>query len=164
LLPAIRAVCTIVSAILVLQPVAVLAQARNQSSLSATVTVNFTPGHPVNRFIPRRALGAAWMVMLKEKRGASFLRQYSGDAFGRTPAPNLPFEKELAGEAWHWNPNAAGAIRPSDRVTGPPIATRPPIDVCYGYRLPRRGNTIDQANDDGYSRIDDGDRESFLEE
>lgn len=127
------------------------------------VNVNVDTSTPANRFIPAHALGAG----------------VDGHEFGETQRQLSPanikamrsaglksltyrLRTELAGEAWHWNPRGRWS-EPAQRQgywTSDSKATAP-IRVSYGYRLPRRGNTIDQANDDGYSRIDDGDTATF---
>jgi len=129
---------------------------------AAAVTITIHAANPVNTFVPDRTFGAGI-------DGREF-----GDARRTFTAHNLEamqsagfslltyrLRTELGIEAWHWNP--AGTWSDPDRKQGYwTSATSPgPLPESFGYRLPHRGSTTDQANNDGYSRIDDGDRGTY---
>jgi hypothetical protein len=128
-----------------------------------SVSLIIASDQPVNRIIPSEAAGAGvdghergqCATMLSPKN----MREMLSAGLG---ALTYRLRTELAGEVWHWNPR--GKWSDPQHECGYWVSddwSDAPINVSYGYRLPRRGNTIDQANDDGYSRIDDGDQNSF---
>ena len=127
--------------------------------VSAIVSVD----HAVNRVIPTEALGAGVDGHEKGECTQMFTDKNINEMLSAGLGPlTYRLRTELGGEVWHWNPRGtwSDAVHncgywTSDNSLGEPI------EVSYGYRLPRRGNTIDQANDDGYSRIADGDQNSF---
>ena len=135
--------------------------AKDEPSFIAAAVVE--TDHCVNKCIPKRTLGGGvdghergeCAQMLSDKNINEMLSAGLGPLTYR-------LRTELAGEVWHWNPRGSwsdeshqcGYWTSSSSITNP-------INLSYGYRLPRRGNTIDQANDDSYSRITDGDENSF---
>ena len=146
---------------------AALASTLAPSSLGAekplVVSAIVSADHAVNRVIPTEALGAGVDGHEKGECTQMFTDKNINEMLSAGLGPlTYRLRTELGGEVWHWNPRGmwSDAVHncgywTSDNSLGEPI------EVSYGYRLPRRGNTIDQANDDGYSRIADGDQNSF---
>src|ERR1700758_5338809 len=133
-------------------------------SIAQTITVDATPGHEVNRFIPRDALGStvdrvpsnATDVFFRPDQIAKVLEAGWGVISYRQ-------NTDLFVEAWHWNPKGKWSD-PAGKgyFVGSSTPTSAMIRHSYGYQLPHRGFTRNGGTEfDGYSRLDDGDLNTY---
>ncbi|MBU1376364.1 MAG: discoidin domain-containing protein [Alphaproteobacteria bacterium] len=142
---------------------AVAVLAAGEAGAAGRVAIDLSPAGLRNTFRPEQALGAgidgAWRGgadRLLTPRNVKAMR--SADLRPLT----YRLRTELGIAAWHWNPAGAwsdparqqGYWTSSDRLGAP-------IRNSWGYDLPRRGDTMDQANNTGWSRLDDGDLDTF---
>jgi len=121
--------------------------------------------HPRGSFDPREALGGGldghWQGETEKMLSPESVREMLEVGLGPV---SIRLRSELAVEAWHWNPKGTWSDQKHRQgywlsEVKPDLAL--PILLSYGYKLPRRGNTLDEANDDGYSMLDDGDPSTF---
>lgn len=144
-------------------PAAAVAQVNASQQLTPPIVVTILGNRPLHTFRPEQSWGAA-LDGHDYSRTATVYTPTNLAAMrsARLGSISYRLRSELAIEAWHWNPAGtwSDAARHQGYWTSSATATKP-ILISYGYRLPRRGRTLDDANNDSYSRIDDGDTTSF---
>ena len=134
------------------------------SAFAQTVTVEATPGHEVNRFRPLYALGSTVDRVPSNATDVFFrpdqIKKVLSAGWG---VITYRQNTDLFVQAWHWNPKGTWSD-PAGKgyFTGDANPTSEMIRHSYGYSLPHRGFTRNGGSEfDGYSRLDDGDAESY---
>ena len=133
------------------------------SPVSASGELRVVPGIVLSVFRPAEAFGVAIDGGTATETGALFDPENAPDiraAHFRNVSYRL--RTELAGEVWHWS--SYGSWSDPDHQQGYWVGDPTKDDNhkwSFGYRLPRRGNSRDEADDDDFSRIDDGDIKTF---
>ena len=129
-----------------------------------TVTVDATPSHVVNRFRPLYALGSTVDRVPSNATDVFFrpdqIQKVISAGWG---VISYRQNTDLFVQTWHWNPKGTWSD-PAGKgyFTGSSTPTSEMIRHSYGYSLPHRGFTRNGGTEfDGYSRLDDGDVETF---
>ncbi len=140
-----------------------LAAALNATPVPDRVVVDLSGARPANVFRPDEAFGGGLDGMSRDEVKPTYT-PHNVAAMRQAGLRKISYRlrTELGNEAWHWNPegtwsdpaHSQGYWTSSDKPGAP-------ILISNGYDLPRRGMTNDQANNNGYSRLDDGDAATF---
>jgi hypothetical protein len=129
-----------------------------------TITIDATPSHVAKTFSPRRAFGmtvdripiGTTDVFFRPDQIKRILEAGWGPASYRQ-------NTELFVQAWHWNPKGTWSD-PAGKgyFVGDANPTSEMVRHSYGYQLPHRGVTRNSGSEfDGYSRLDDGDLNTY---
>jgi hypothetical protein len=134
------------------------------AATSQTVTVDATPSHVVNRFSPLYALGST-VDRVPSNATDVFFRPDQIEKVLSAGWGVISYRQntDLFVQAWHWNPKGAWSDHAGKGYfTGDATPTSEMIRHSYGYSLPHRGFTRNGGTEfDGYSRLDDGNSESY---
>jgi F5/8 type C domain-containing protein len=133
------------------------------SALAQTIRVDATPDHFTNAIIPTRALGATIDRLPQGATDKLFVEPTIKQVLSSGwQTVSYRQNTELKMEAWHWNPQGSWSDPAGKGYFTGNATPSEPIRHSYGYPLPHRGVTHDDGTDfDGYSRLTDGDMNSY---
>jgi F5/8 type C domain len=127
-------------------------------------SVRVDVSHAVNTFRPLYALGTTVDRVPSNATDVFFapdqIKQILAAGWG---VISYRQNTDLFVQAWHWNPKGTWSDPSgSGYFTGDAIPSGEPIRHSYGYSLRHRGFTRNNGTEfDGYSRLDDGDEQSY---
>jgi hypothetical protein len=134
------------------------------TSVAQTVTIDATPSHLANRFIPQYALGSTVDRVPSNATDVFFRPDQIQKVFAAGWGVIIYRQNtDLFVQAWHWNPKGTWSD-PAGKgyFTGDKTPTSEMIRHSYGYSLPHRGFTRNGGTEfDGYSRLNDGDVNTY---
>jgi hypothetical protein len=144
-------------------PAAALALVTIFSFFAAAQTITVDVSHSTNHFVPSETLGAGVDRIPAEAIDKDLLpASLQATLSSGWQTVSYRQNTELAVEAWHWNAQGNWSD-PAGKgyFTGAAVPTET-IRYSYGYPLPRRGFTRNDGTEDaGFSRITDGDLNTF---
>jgi hypothetical protein len=162
--------CVLVGAGALALPLRAPEGAANAGSASApgvmrvdTITVEATPGHVLNKFRPNQALGSSMDALPRGVVDKVYTPEILQESLSAGWGPiSYRNNTELRISAWHWNPNGtwSDAANQQGYFTGSSTPTEMVRD-SYFYDLPHRGDTRNGGTQYGYSRLTDGDPNSY---
>lgn len=133
-------------------------------SFAQTVMVDMSPDRVVNKFSPLYALGSSVDRVPSNATDMFFrsdqIKEVLSAGWG---VISYRQNTDLFVQAWHWNPKGTWSDS-SGRgyFVGDSTPTKEMIRHSYGYQLRHRGFTRNNGTEfDGYSRLDDGDLQSY---
>jgi hypothetical protein len=152
------------SAAVLLAGAAFARPARHHAPAAPTpIVIDLSDPKPANSFIPGETFGGA-VDGMQQGEVLRRLTPFNVKKMRQAGLQRVTYRTrpELGIEAWHWTEEGTWSdpTRQQGYWTGSDNPKKP-VDVTWGYNLPRRGMTIDNANNEGYSRLDDGDPETF---
>src|ERR1700730_553387 len=131
-------------------------------SAGQTIRVDITPGHATNSFIPTEALGAGIDRINTAATDKLFTKPVVKEVLSAGwQTVSYRQNTELFVEAWHWNPQGTWSDPGGKGYFTGDATPGEPIRHSFGYLLPHRGFTRNDGVENGYSRLTDGDLNSY---
>src|SRR6266516_7268701 len=131
-------------------------------SAAQTVRVDISPDKAV-LFDPDLALGTSLDILPAKQFEKVFSPETVKQCLSAGWGPiTYRQNTELSIGAWHWNPNGKWSDAANKRgyFTGS-TELKEPIRHSYGYPLPHRGHTRNGGAEHGYSRLTDGNPDTY---
>ena len=128
-----------------------------------TIRIDATPGHETNSFSPDQALGTSIDMLPYKSVDKLYTEPLIKKCLSAGWGPmTYRQHTELQIAAWHWNPTGtwSDASGRQGYFAGSSELAEP-IRHSYGYHLRHRGNTRNGGADSGFSRLNDGDPDSY---